>query len=224
MIYLIISLFLQTQTLPISQVNLSGANQSLSFKTYDAQLMNLTLAAYINEMREQKKLDSLQHSSPLQVSARYFQDLLEFKNFQNDEKHNAKINAKLLEQTKKNGFKGELVYSISGQSSALKYDGKSDFFYDKLDEQTEFKLFYGTPALKKQGAELKAIEVLDYQQFAQQIFRELSSDQQKILLSKTYQFQGIHLQWNYKTLEKKMIPQIKYLIILGGFQTAGIRK
>ncbi len=202
----------------------SLSDQVLSFKNTDRELLNATVFHLINQQRQQKKLDSLSFSAALFQVAKDFQNQLEFKTFNDPKKVDSKVNLKLEEYTKKAGFEGGLVMGISAQNKALNYDGKSEFFFDKTDKTNEFPLYYGNLKQKKQGKDLTLIPVYTYREFAQNLIKNLPAESLKQLNNKAYQHIGVYLQWNYKSLEKNQIPQIKLLCIIGGFQTVGMRK
>ena len=198
-------------------------NQTLSFKNTNRELLNATFFHLINQLREQKKLDSLRWTIPLFMVAKDLQNQLEFKPFNDPKKIDAKVNLKLSANCKNAGYKGTLVKGLSAQNAAINYDGKSEFFFDKTDKTNEFPLYYGNIKQKKQGKNLVLIPNYTYLEFVQNLLKNLPSETLKQLQNSSYSHIGIQLQWNYKTLGKNQIPQIKLLCIVGGFQTAGIR-
>lgn len=202
---------------------LDGANEKLTVKSLNHKLLNKTVFQLINEKRKKKGLDTLAFTTPLNEVAIKYQDELEFRRFKNTVSIERKINKSLYARTKKAGFDGGLVLPIVGEFNALDYDGK-EFFLDKTNKDSTFKLFYGKKPRKSEKNPVRTeIEALDYYSFAKKVLKELESENKKQLYSKVYKWGGLHLQWHYKSLNKRKIPQIKMVFLLGGYATAGMR-
>ena len=198
--------------------------EKLSVKTLNNKLLNETVFQLVNLKRRKKGLDVLTFTSALNKVSLKFQDKLELRRFTNTSSIERKIGRTLYNKTKNAGFDGGLVVPVVGEYEALDYDGKSEFFYDKNEKQSEFKLFYGKKPRKSEPNPFREeIQALDYYSFGKKILKKLESENKKELYSKAYKWGGIHLQWYYKSLNKRKIPQIKMIFILGGYATAGMR-
>ncbi|MBO72321.1 MAG: hypothetical protein CMD35_01770 [Flavobacteriales bacterium] len=208
-----------------TKTNYSNAkSQKISVRSFDNILLNKTVFQLVNDKRRKKGLDSLRFNSALNKVSLEFQDKLELKRFSNPSSIERKINRSLYIKTKNEGFDGGLVVPIVGEYEALDYDGKSEYFYSKNNKKSEFKLFYGKKPRKSEVNPVrKEIEPLDYHSFAKKILKKLESENKKQLYSKAYKWGGLHLQWYYKSLNKRKIPQIKMIFVLGGYATAGMR-
>ena len=198
--------------------------EKLGIQTLNHNLLNKIVFQLVNKKRQKKGLDSLEYTTALNKVSHAFQDKLELRRFTNTSSIERKINRTLYSQTKNAGFDGGLVVPVVGESEALDYDGKSEFFYNKNNKKSEFKLFYGKKPRKSElNPSRKEIQALDYYSFAKTILKKLESENKKELYSKAYKWGGLHLQWYYKSLNKRKIPQIKMVFILGGYATAGMR-
>ena len=203
---------------------LIAKTEKLSVNNLKNELLNTTFFRLVNDKRRKKGLDTLVYTTALNKVSFKFQDKLELRRFSNSSSIERKINRTLYNRTKNEGFDGGLVIPIVGEFEALDYDGKSEFYYNKEDKQSEFKLFYGKrPKRSELNPSRKEIEVLDYYSFARTILKQLESENKKNLYSKAFKWGGLHLQWYYKSLNKRKIPQIKMIFILGGYATAGMR-
>lgn len=202
----------------------SNSEEKLTLRTLNHYKLNHVLFGLINEKRTKKGLDTLEYKSSLCEVAIKYQDEFEFRRFKNTPSIERKINKSLYEKTKKAGFDGGLVLPVVGEFNALAYDGKQEFFLDKNNKSSEFKLFYGKKPRKSEVNPVREeIEALDYFTFAKQVLKNLNSENKKQLYSKVYKWGGLHLQWHYKSLNKRKIPQIKMVFLLGGYATAGMR-
>ena len=93
----------------------------------------------------------------------------------------------------------------------------------KTETKSEFKLFYGKrPNKNTKNQTRKEIQPLSYFHFAKNILKKLESENKKQLYAKSYKWGGLHLQWYYKSFNKRKIPEIKMIFLLGGHQTAGM--
>ena len=220
---LIICFVLTTGLLKQSSHYTKAKNEKLSILSLDSEFLNQTVFRLINEKRRKKGVDTLEYSAELNNVCRKYQDELEFRRFKNTPSIERKINKQLSSRTKKSGFKGSLVLPIAAQEKALDYDKKQDFFIMKTDTKSEFKLFYGKrPGKNAKNKTRKEIQPLSYFHFAKNILRKLESENKKQLYAKSYNWGGLHLQWYYKSLNKRKIPEIKMIFLLGGRQTAGM--
>ena len=198
-------------------------NQLLSVRSFDEQVMNNLIFRLVNEKRVKKGLEALEHEPALSSVAKQYQSKLEFRRFRYPEKIERKIERKLSFKTRRLGFKGGLVLPIVGQGNAIDYKKGADFFYDKKENDTEFHLFYGDKPRKKDKDKFRAgIPHHSYLSFAKNFLKGLESKNKKKLYSKSYKWGGLHLQWYYKSINKKKIPQLKMIFILGGYQTSGM--
>tara|TARA_Y100000766_G_C18833018_1_gene569044 strand:+ start:447 stop:1160 length:714 start_codon:yes stop_codon:yes gene_type:complete len=202
----------------------SAKTKKLGVKTLNHTLLNETVFKLVNNKRRKKGLDALNYASALNKVSLQFQDKLELRRFTNTSSIERKIGRTLYNKTKSAGFDGGLVVPVVGEYEALDYDGKSEFFYNRNEKQSEFKLFYGKKPRKSElNPSRTEIQPLDYYNFAKKILKKLESENKKELYSKAYKWGGVHLQWYYKSLNKRKIPQIKMIFILGGYATAGMR-
>jgi hypothetical protein len=202
---LIICFVLTTGLLKQSSDYTKAKNEKLSILSLDSEFLNQTVFRLINEKRRKKGVDTLEYSAELNNVCRKYQDELEFRRFKNTPSIERKINKQLSSRTKKSGFK------------------EQDFFIMKTETKSEFKLFYGKrPSKNAKNKTRKEVQPLNYFHFAKNILRKLESENKKQLYAKSYNWGGLHLQWYYKSLNKRKIPEIKMIFLLGGHQTAGM--
>jgi len=197
----------------------------LSFENTDHDLLNKTVFQLINKERRKRKVDSVAFSHSLYQVARKNQSLLEFRTFKNGAKIQTKINKNLQKTVKDLGFKGGLSTSVAAECNAINYEKGKPFFHLKNDQENKLGLYYGAKKdLKNPDMTVEKIPNYTYHQFAETLLKSLTSKQKKILYSKSYSEMGVQLNWYYKSLHKRRIPQIKVIVIVGGYITAGIRK
>lgn len=199
-------------------------SKQVDLANFDAEVLNQELYKSVQSFRSKKKTKDLKQSSALAYISKKWQSILEFRSFSNGEKIQSKINKKLPEDGKKSAYQGSILESIALQVNGIKFQSDEAYVYDKKSSDKEFGLYYGTrKELKKDKSKRRKIELYTYEELANEIINQLSSKQKKLLKSPSYQDIGLHVQWNYKTLHRRKIPQMKAIFILGGMQTIGIR-
>ncbi|MCX6182832.1 MAG: hypothetical protein NT150_12990 [Bacteroidetes bacterium] len=201
------------------------ADKILTLADTDPELLNATVFHAINKMREQKGKEPFLYSPELQKLVLSCMTKVENKNFSNGEIIRKKFAKNILKEAKQNGFKGTLVELNALQSNAIDYNNKI-FFYNKKDVDTELHLFYGErPTKQDKKQERVAIPNYTYKTFAEDLLAVLLKlDKENKSTSKAYKYSACVLQWDYASLYKNRIPQIKFLQIVGGFQTDLIKE
>ena len=190
-------------------------------KDFDADLLERAIVELINEKRKKKGVDSLIFQDGLQKSAAYFQSKLEFRRFKYPEKIERKIDRDLQKMTKKYGYEGGLTLPVVAMHQGINYKAGEAFFYDGSKKEA-FKLFYGEKPRKDDSSLREEIPAYTYREFAHALIKNLESPNKKQLYAKVYTKVGVDLSWYYKTLNRRRIPQVKMILVLGGFQTAGM--
>jgi hypothetical protein len=222
----ILSLLLYLLASPTAgeQVKLIGDSTLLTFENTDHELLNKTVFALINKERIKRKIDTLAFNSSLHQLAKKNQSELEFRTFKDPVKIQSKVNKKLEIKTKNTGYKGGIVVSLASQHNAINYEKGKAFFHLKNDKKNKLGLYYGTKKdFKDSKKTIQKIPNYSYVEFASALLKNLSSKQKKILYSKSHKDVGLQLNWHYKSLHKRKIPQIKMIAILGGYITIGTR-
>lgn len=216
--------------LSISFVSLCIADETihkdsvLQFKGTNHEVLNRTVLHLINKERVKKEVDTLGFNAALFQLCRFYQSKLEFKSFSNPKAIESKINKKINAKAKSNGYNGGITNSIAVQHNAIHYEKDKPFFYIKDDKNSEFGLYYGLKKdFKKHPEKVSEIPHFTYREFAQKLLNSLDKRQRKILYANSYKDIGIQLNWHYKSLHKKKIPQIKMVVVLGGYMTDGVR-
>lgn len=196
------------------------ADRTLNVNTADPELLNATLFHAINLLREKKGKTAFEYSEELYKMSKEYMDKMEKKKFTDPEAIQKRYAKVMLNNAQAKGFKGTLVNMNAIEYQAVNYNGK-EFFYNKKDTNTALHLFYGKPPVKNEKKpERDSIDCYTYKSFAEAVLGELlKEDKQKITTSKAYRFSACVLQWDYSTLYKKRIPQIKLIQMAGGFQT-----
>jgi hypothetical protein len=207
----------------LSSIITDNSKETLSVRGFDEQIMNSLVFELINEKRIENGVEVLKREEALSTVAKQYQSKFEFRRFKYPEKVERKIERKLALKTRKIGFKGGLVLPVVGQGNAIDYKKGETFFYDKKETETEFHLFYGEKPRKK-DKDISRVEIPHhtYLSFAKDFLENLESKNKKKLYSKSYKWGGLYFQWYYKSINKKKIPQMKMIFILGGYQTAGM--
>lgn len=216
-----------------SQYDLQISNQekpkydlsiSLTFENTNHELLNYAVLLIINQERKKRGVSAVREHKGLSNIAKVFQSKLEFRSFVKPLKIASKINKNLLLETKKCGYKGGLAKAIAGQHNAVNYEKGKPFFHLKGDTKNKLGLYYGQKkGLKKENVKLNKINTYTYREFAEEIVKNLTKNQKRTLFNSAYQEIGIQLNWYYKSLYKRKIPQIKMVAILGGYLTSDIR-
>lgn len=202
----------------------NNQTEKLTVLKLNTTLLNKIVFQLVNDKRRKKGLDTLEFNFSLNEVALNYQNEFEFRRFKNTTSVERKIKKSLNSKTKKAGFDGGLVLPILAECEALDYDRKTDYFLDRNNKDSEFKLFYGKkPRKSEKNPERKSIEALNYFTFAKKLLKNLDSENKKQLYAKAYKWGGVNLQWYYKSLNKRKIPQIKMIFILGGYATYGMR-
>lgn len=198
---------------------------ALTLKNMNHKLLNSLVREEINILRAQKKVPPMDTNTVLQSLCKQYQSNFENRRFNKPSLIEKKILRSVYSDSKKRGFTGGIITPIAGEYYALDYDGKSEFFYDKEDEQTALKLFYGPKKKSERTSKnTKAIPYHTYQSFAKALVANLVSNNKKELYKESYRWSEVHLQWHYKSLHKNhQIPVIKAVILLAGYQTALMR-
>ena len=197
----------------------------LVFETYNYELLNQVVFDLINQERTKKGLDSLKHNDALYQTAKLYQSKLEFKSFKNALKIESKVNRNLNSLIKKAGYSGALVVSIANEHQGINYEEGSEFFHKKNDQKNILGMYYGSKKeLKTNPNDLDTIPNYTYYEFATALLNNIEKHQKKILYSSAYKDIGLQLNWHYKSLHKRKIPQIKLIAVVGGFMTAGLRE
>ena len=225
LIFIITLSFNKENNITTDNFNIETAKtETLGVRTLNNTLLNKTILFLINKKRKKKGLEVLKYDSSLnQVSIKYQNDL-EFKRFKNVGSVERKITRTLYIRTKKAGFNGGLVIPIAAECEAMDYDGKTEFFVNKNAKDSEFKLFYGKKPKKSETNPMReVVKPLNYYSLAKKLIKSLDSENKKEFYSKAYKWGGMHLQWYYKSLNKRRMPKIKMVFLLGGYATAGIR-
>lgn len=196
------------------------ADKTLTIADTDPELLNASVFHAINKMREQKERDAFQYSPELQKLVLSYMGKVESKNFATAENIKKKFLKTILKDAKEKGFKGTLVDLNVLQAQAIDYNDKI-FFYNKKDESTELHLFYGErPSKKDKKQDREAIPNYTYKSFSENLISVLLKlDKENKTTSKAYKYSACVLQWDYSSLYKNKIPQIKLIQIVGGFQT-----
>ncbi len=196
------------------------ADRKLNVNTADPELLNATLFHAINLLREKKGKTAFEYSEELYKMSKEYMDKMEKKKFTDPEAIQKRYAKVMLNDAQAKGFKGTLVNMNAIEYQAVNYNSK-EFFYNKKDTTTALHLFYGKPPVKNEKKpERDSIACYTYKTFADAVVDELlKTDKQKISTSKAYRFSACVLQWDYSTLYKKRIPQIKLIQLAGGFQT-----
>lgn len=210
---------------PVDDFDIETAkSETLGVRTLNHTLLNKTIFFLVNKKRKKKGLEPLKYTSSLNQVAIKYQDDLEFKRFKNVGSVERKISKTVFKRTKKAGFDGGLVVPIVAECEVMDYDGKADFFVNKNAKDSEFKLFYGKKPKKTEINPVReAVKPLSYYSLAKKLIKSLESENKKELYSKAYKWSGLHLQWYYKSLNKRRMPKIKMIILIGGYATAGMR-
>lgn len=196
----------------------------LTVLTFNTNLLNKIVFKLVNDKRKKKGLDTLKYTFALNEVALNYQNEFEFRRFKNTTSVERKIQKSLDSKTKKAGFDGGLVLPILAECEALDYTRKTDYFLDRNKKDSEFKLYYGKKPRKNEvNPQRKPLEALNYHAFAKKLLKNLDSENKKQLYAKAYKWGGVNLQWHYKSLNKRKIPQIKMIFILGGYATSGMR-
>ncbi len=201
------------------------ADADLTIAATDPELLNATVFHAINKMRLQKGKEAFIYSPELQKLVIAYMSKVENKNFANGEIIRKKILKSILKEAKEKGFKGTLVDVNILQAQAIHYNGKM-FIYNKKEVSTELHLFYGErPAKQDKNQEREAIPNYTYKSFAENLVADLLKlDKENKCTSKAYKFSACALQWDYNSLYKNKIPQIKLIEIVGGYQTDLIKE
>ncbi|MFM7022913.1 MAG: hypothetical protein ACKOXB_08035 [Flavobacteriales bacterium] len=196
------------------------ADKILTVADTDPELLNATVFHAINKMRQQKGKEALLHSPEMQKLAASYMGKVENRNFASADVIRKKFLKNILKDAKENGFKGTLLDLNVLQSQAVDYNGKT-FFYNKKDQSTELHLFYGErPTKQDKKQDREAIPNYTYKSFAENLVTALLKlDKENKTTSKAYKYSACVLQWDYSSLYKKKIPQIKLIQVVGGFQT-----
>jgi hypothetical protein len=196
------------------------ADREFTLADTDAELLNAAVFHAVNKMRSQKGKLPFQHSPELQKLVNVYLSKVENKSFVSGEAIRKKFLKSILKDAKERGFKGTLVDLNALQTQGIAYNNKT-FFYNKKDVSTDLHLFYGErPAKTDKNQEREAIPFYTYKTFAESAVAQLLKlDEENKVTSKAYKFSVCVLQWDYNSLYKSRIPQIKMLQIVGGFQT-----
>ena len=194
----------------IDEVDLkSNLNKTFNPYAVDTALVNTAVLWEINQLRKEKELLELQFSFPLYKTAFNYLKINSIRRFENKKKNKKKLSKSLTEICRLFGFKGRLINLNIDIAYAINYNGKEKFYYDANDTTTKSRLFYGDKKNKR------VIPNLTYQQVAKRIAKKFWN---KLSKSKIYDYAACFCQIERTTLFRKKIPQLKCLMLLGGYR------
>ena len=200
------------------------SSSELRFENTNHRLLNKLVFYLINKERITRNLDTLTFNSPLNQLAKTNQAALEFRTFKTPKKIEAKINKNIKKESKSMGYKGGLTAALASEHNAINYEKGKDFFYNKTEPKNRLGLYYGFKKdLKDPEKQVIKIPNYSYKQFAKNLIEQLTKKQKKVLYNSSYSEAAVQINWYYKSLYKRKIPQMKLLVILGGYMTGQIR-
>lgn len=195
-------------------------HQSFDLNQTDYELMDATVFHLLNQKRTALGLPLLKHHTSLYQAGRKIQSEFEFRPFVQEDKTNARIRKSIEKDRWSLGFEGQLSTAFALQIDGLNWNSEQLFHYDEASpSHTGFHLFEG----KSSSKEKIELPTYTYLECAKSIVNALSKEAQEAILSNIYEDCGIHVMWYYKTLNRRKIPQVKAVIILGGYATKGIK-
>lgn len=206
----------------IQSVNSQTANDILNLANTNHELLNQLLWEGINEIRIKKGIAPLEKNNNLVQLNKIYHSELEFKKFTEPNSIERSIKRTVYKKAFKLGYTAGIIESVCSENFALNFDSGKEFFYDYNNKETELNLFYG-PIKKSERnkAIITPIPHHTYQSFIDNVIKNLTPQQKKILLNPIYKWGEAQFQWNYKTLHKnKTVPTIKLIFLVASYQTA----
>lgn len=186
---------------------------------FNVDQLNECLFHAINEYRLQKKKSVFSWSEPLTEVALHHQKTYEHKKFFSFERMFKKFSKNLLQLAQMKGYKGGLVTVSARGFNIIDYNNKP-FFYERRDQVSDLHLFYGDRKKVKSDADKKPIPYYTFAKLSRSIVRQMIKSERKAKnMDKAYRDIGLYTMLDYKSLYRRGIPQIKVVIIYGGYQT-----
>lgn len=187
---------------------------------YDHDFLNAALAGYINHERQKRSRKPLLYSEELYSVSYYFLQYFSLQSFQFDPEKNDRYTKLAKKSAKKIQYPKGIIKTAIFRLPAINFKGGA-FYYDKEDETTSMKLFYGTkPTKKEMESEIppkqKKIETWTYSGFVKQFYKHhLSAKIHSLLFSKEFSSVACCLVVDKRTLNTNRIPQVSCMVIFG---------
>jgi hypothetical protein len=203
-----------------------AANEELIPYNIDQELLNATVFFMFNKIRKQKHRTELEFSPQLELAAYNFikqYSVFKFKKLKNN---NARISKILPFLFKKLNIKQGVSKGLVVLPQLVDYKFGKRFYYDKEDEETDLKMYYGRKIdadKEEEGLVKIPIPTYTYYSFAEKLVRDLmSSFPSRFAKSKSYEKAACYLAVDEKSLYKRKIPRARAIIILSGKRTAQV--
>lgn len=194
------------------------ANQIADPLTLDVNILNRCVFHAINEYREQKNKPTFTYSEELSNVALQFQKSYEHRKFTTFERMVKKFSRSSLDLTQKEGYKGTLVNVSASSFNVIDYNNKP-FFYERRDTTSPLHLFYGDRKKVKNDEDKRPIPYYSYAALSRQVVKQMQKLEKKAKsMDKAYRDVGVYTMLDYKSLYRNGIPQVKVVILYGGFQ------
>lgn len=197
------------------------ADEELNPYSIDNNLLNQTVFYTINKYRAEKNRKTLSFNSSLYNVSKSYIQYYSYRRFANTHDYKKKVNKKLIVVTKKCNYKGSLAFANIAALPVINYKKGKNYHYDK-EADGDLKLFYKSKLTRKQieaGEKAEPIPTHTYAQFAESLLIEWKKGfNNKHTYAKTLESMACYVQVSEKTLGKKTIPQVKAMVVFGGYR------
>lgn len=188
-------------------------DQEFNVFEYDTQLLNAAIFFALNRERASGNKDLFKYDPNLSTAAFNYVLLKSRKRLEDTKANNDKLAKDFPGAGSLFSFYGKLQNFNIGVINAIRYKKGKAFFYNKKDENTLLKLYYGDK--KDKNKEHPPLEFMNYNEFAVYLLHLIDK---KNLRSKAYEYVGCYAMIDPATLNRRRIPQARVMIIYGGFR------
>ena len=186
----------------------------------DYDRLNSLVLEKINLKRESKSETPLEFSASLQKTALYFTRDLRLRKFEQLRNERKVLMQKVRLLSWKNGYTNTMLNVVITQQNAVNFGG-GKFYHDRDDTETNSRLFYGDAPSKaekkKPDFTSRPIKDFSYDELAEIIAKQFLLDKRIFkCLNSGYSLVGCSCYLEKKTVNRKRIPILKAIFILGG--------
>ena len=199
------------------KVSASGGDE-ITPSDMDFDLLEAMLFEQINEYRKRKRKNGLKYSEDLQLINNNYTKQFSYRKFNGMSSSSPKLNKSLRLIIPKTTFYGRIANMFSGHVAIVDYKGRKQFYYEKKDDETDYRLFYGKRShLKDSTIKVVPIPLLSYEEFAQYVMKKVFKGRGKReMKSSAYTHMACEVFVIEKTLFRKKIPMAVVVITFGG--------
>jgi hypothetical protein len=197
------------------------AGEEMDLLELDQELLNAAVFFTINKYRKKIGRAPLRYSKELDVMAHNYINSYSRNSFKPTKKNRDRIIKTIRFSAKKAQFRGGLLQTNVAVPYMIDYRKNRTYHYDKKNEETDLKLFYGSrPTGEDTTAHIVPIPLHSYASFADGLVKSwFSKWGRRNSRSKAFSYGAVHIELDKNSLFKNRIPNAKAIQMMGGKRT-----